>query len=138
MVNLNKVSTIEGYSSDELVNPMMSSIMYESVVRELAMYEESGGRVPPGNKTVEATVCDFCGELPCVWLSERDAVLANDRVEHDDSVINSKRRKTAYRHMFRVTNGLGQKGVRVQHPECIETGVRTMFPDVGFMGFKEE
>ena len=140
MVNLAKVTTIEGYSSDELVNPMMSDIMYQSVVRALERYanEPVVSTVTSACATAKPTQCEFCGELPCVWETERDTILANDGVMHDAVMVNSKRRKVAYRHMYRVTNGIGQKGVRAQHPQCIEKGVRTLFPDGQFMGFKEE
>jgi hypothetical protein len=40
--------------------------------------------------------------------------------------------------MFWVVNGgPGQKGVRKQLPECIEKGVRALFPDNQYMGYKE-
>jgi hypothetical protein len=72
---------------------------------------------------------------------ERVAVIANDENKHGHTfTINNKtRRKLAYRHMFRVVNGgPGQKGVRRRLPECVETGVRALFPDEEYMGFKEE
>ena len=140
MVKLDKGNTVVGYSSEEEENPMMSDIMYKSVLRALDRYELGPvtATVTSGYECGTATQCEFCGELPCVWETERDTVLSNDRVMHDAVLVNSKRRKVAYRHMYRVTNGIGQKGVRAQHPQCIEKGVRTLFPDGQFMGFKEE
>jgi hypothetical protein len=68
-------------------------------------------------------------------------VLANDQLEHGHviGVENKTRRQIAFRHMFRVIHGGGgQKGVRTRLPVCVENGVRTLFPDKHYMGFKEE
>jgi hypothetical protein len=82
--------------------------------------------------------CGFCGETPCMWLSERDTVMAIDKNEHGGtSTANNTRRKVAYKHMFQVINGRGQKGIRKCHSECVETGVQALFPDDKFMGFRE-
>ena len=76
-----------------------------------------------------------------MWSSERDTIIAKDEIEHGHTftVVNSTRCKIAYHHMFVVTNGgYGQKGVRKRLPECVEIGVRALFPDAEHMGFKEE
>jgi hypothetical protein len=140
MVNISKVTTIEGWSADEMDNPMISDILIKQVYGALSEYEKelAKGGVSSGNKTADLIQCESCGEVPCVWVRERETVIANDRTLHNAQVTNNLRRKAAYQHMFRVTNGLGQKGVRVQHPECIESGVRSLYPDAVFMGFKEE
>jgi hypothetical protein len=40
--------------------------------------------------------------------------------------------------MNRVVFGPGQKGVRMRNPQYVEDGVRALFPDTKYMGFKEE
>jgi hypothetical protein len=86
--------------------------------------------------------CDFCGDSPCVWIAERRAVIANDNNEngHTFTIYNKTRRKIAYKHMYRAVFGPGQKGIRQKLPECVELGVRTLFPDEQdqYMRFKEE
>jgi hypothetical protein len=76
-----------------------------------------------------------------VWISEIETVVAVDKMEHaGTSTLNSSRRRVAYRNMFLVINeGPGSKGVRTQLPECVEKGMRALFPDSkgNFMGFKE-
>jgi hypothetical protein len=85
--------------------------------------------------------CDLCGDTPCVWLVEKDRVIANDMAENGTpvTVVNSTRRKLAFRYMFRCINaGPGRQGVRKKLPECVENGVRELFPDLVYMGFKEK
>jgi hypothetical protein len=76
-----------------------------------------------------------------VWLAQREQVVANDKLEHEHvfAVENKTRRKVGFRYMFWVINGgAGQKGIRKRLPECVENGVRALFPDPVYMGFKEE
>jgi hypothetical protein len=87
------------------------------------------------------SLCDFCDENPCVWVCQREAVVTNNENEHGHTftIVNKTRHKIAFSHMFRVVNGgPGQKGVRKQLPECVEKGVRALFPDDQYMGYKEE
>jgi hypothetical protein len=87
------------------------------------------------------TPCALCGDIPCVWLGELGNVVANDELEHSHMfcVENRTRRRVAYRYMFRIINGgAGQKGVRKRQPECVENGIRALFPDAKYMGFKEK
>jgi hypothetical protein len=90
---------------------------------------------------IHCVECDLCGDVPCMWLAEREHVVANDEMlqGHKVTVENSTRRKFAYRYMFRAINGgPGEKGVRKKQPECVENGIRALFPDLHYMGFKEE
>ena len=104
---------------------------------------EDGAEFVDRKRKAEAVAhqCDACGEMPCVWSSEHDIVIAKDEMEHRHTfrVANSTRRKMAYRQVFNVTNGgYGQKDVRKRLPECVEKGVRALCPDAEHMGFKEE
>jgi hypothetical protein len=76
-----------------------------------------------------------------VWLVERDQVIENNVMDHSHgaTVLNRTRRKSAYGYMFRVINGgPGQTGIRKKLPECVESGIRALFPDLNYMGIKEE
>jgi hypothetical protein len=111
----------------------------ESVENAVAEKEEAGaGTAPDDNKA--DIVCEFCAETPCVWSTERESVMAAVAADHGDNttVANSARRKSGFRCIWRVRNGVGQKGHRTRHPDCVESGVRTLCPDNVFMGFKEE
>jgi hypothetical protein len=46
----------------------------------------------------------LCGDYPCVWIIQREAVLANDENEHGHTytIENKARHKVRYRPMFRV------------------------------------
>ena len=155
MVDVRDITMKDGFDSERLDSPVINSIMHEAVDRAIDGYESKRkeDRRTKGEeamllaeeeekkKIVETTRCDFCNECPCMWISERATVVAKVEMDHAGSttVVNSTRRKTAYKHMFLVFNGgHGQKGVRKRLPKCVESGVRTVFPDVEFMGFKEE
>ena len=149
-VDVAKLTMEDGYSSEQKENKKLGSIMHHRIVAALLKFEEDKRQSEDGAKLFvnrkrkmkeDGIQCDVCGERPCVWSSERDTVVARDVMEHGHTctVVNSTRRKTAYRHMFIVINGgYGQKGVRKRLPECVEKGVRALFPDDEHMGFKEE
>jgi hypothetical protein len=144
MVNFKKLVFEEGYCREEVENPFMKDLMHDMVVKALLKRDDEKLVTFHGKKgIVENGQCDYCLEVPCVWLDEREAVVENDRNEngHTFLIENKTRRKIAFRHMFRVVNGgPGQKGVRKQLPECVECGVRRLFPDeqAQYLGFKEE
>jgi hypothetical protein len=75
-------------------------------------------------------------------IAQREAVIANNKNEngHTFMINNKTRRKIAYKHMFRAVFGPGEKGIRLKLPECVDVGVRALFPDeqAQYMGFKEE
>jgi hypothetical protein len=151
MVNMKKLVFVDGYSPDEEENPYMNDIMYDEVmVRHLVDYENKKVLVfqelqdvdaSDNRKTLACIECHFCGDSPCVWLGERHNVVTNDQLEHANTfgIENKTRRRVAYRYMFRIINGdTGQKGIRKRQPECVENGIRALFPDENYMGFKEE
>ena len=148
MVSAKKRTMVDGYSASQKINLVLSSIMHDAVIETLTDFEkEKGGKNADddnedknADEGAEATECDFCGEMPCVWLRERLTVIAKDDMEHGHSctVVNSTRRRIAFKHMFVIVNGgHGQKGVRKRLPECVEKGVRGLLTDIEFMGFKE-
>jgi hypothetical protein len=145
MLNFKKMIFEEGYCKDEIENPFMRDLMHDMVVHSMTEEENRQETKLVGSKEDEDEdcQCDYCGENPCVWVDGRDGVIANDENEngHTFTIENKTRRKLAFRHMFRVVNGgPGVKGVRKQLPECVEFGVRALFPDeqAKYMGFKEE
>jgi hypothetical protein len=144
LVDVKKIKLESGFSADEKENPFMQSLMHDMVLD--ALFKNDAKKTSVGNfeaANIESDkCCDFCGYSPCVWIAERRAVIANDNNEngHTFTIYNKTRRKMAYKHMYRVVNGPGQKGIRHKLPECVELGVRTLFPDeqAQYMGFKEE
>jgi hypothetical protein len=162
MVDPKKVVMQDGFSANEKENLYMRSLMHVEVVDALSNHEsenkkkaaaasvssteeqeEGVKKQEEGVKKQEGgvTPCTFCGDIPCVWLGEHDNVVMTDKLEHDHifGVENKTRRRVAYRYMFRILNGgAGQKGVRKRQPECVENGIRALFPDKDYMGFKEK
>jgi hypothetical protein len=164
MVNVRKLTMEDGCSSKQKQNPKASPIMHERVVDALKTFEKEGKEfvssidgkelsskelssidgkeLADGKRKAEEVVqCKVCGEMTCVWVTERDRVVANNKIVHGHllTVMNRTPRKIAFRHMFHVTNGgYGETGVRHRHFECVEDGVRSLFQDVEHMGFKEE
>jgi hypothetical protein len=142
-VNVDKIPLSEGYSSEEKENPYLAGIMYADILQLIVDDENRKADdrlVVVVDDEVACVKCDFCGDTPCVWLVEKDRVIANDMAENGTpvTVVNSTRRKLAFRYMFRVINaGPGRQGVRKKLPECVENGVRELFPDLVYMGFKE-
>jgi hypothetical protein len=73
--------------------------------------------------------CVLCGDIPCVWLGERDN---SNHMEHDHTYAtkNRTRRSVAFRYLFRIINRCPEeKGIREKQPECIENGIWDLFPN---------
>jgi hypothetical protein len=145
LVDIKRIRLESGFSADEKENPVMKSLMHDMVVDALEKYDQKKRDVKDIRTTKTKSdddCCYFCGYSPCVWIAQREAVIANDKNEngHTFTITNKSRRKIAYKHMFRAVFGPGQKGIRLQLPECVEVGVRALFPDeqAQYMGFKEE
>jgi hypothetical protein len=144
MIDLKKLQLETGFSRDEKENPVMQSLMHDMVLDSLAKNDGKKRKLESSTVRKEESdkSCDYCGECPCVWVTEREAVVASDANEngHTFTIFNKTRRKMAYKHMYRVVHGPGQTGVRKQLPECVECGVRALFPDeqAKYMGYKEE
>jgi hypothetical protein len=150
-VNLGRLVMKDGYSCDQIENDYFRDVMEEELMLHLARHEadlaesqEVSASVPEAeqsNDTDDDTVCYFCNDCPCLWAAERENVIALINTEHGDNdptVGNSTRRKASFRYIWRVRNGIGQKKVRTKLPTCVETGIRALFPDTEYMGFKEE
>jgi hypothetical protein len=147
MVNIKRLTMEVGFSIVERDNPFMENLMNEAVVDILSNPENYDKKKKEDHDDKMSAMmgndrsCDLCGDYPCVWIVQRAVVVANDENEHGHTynIENKTRRKVGYRHMFRVVNGgPGEKGVRKRIPECVETGVRALFPDDQYMGFMEE
>jgi hypothetical protein len=148
MVDVNKVKLEQGFSPTEKENPQMCSIMYGEVFLTLLKYKKKTDRdfhAKTEHKIVpvsdDDTPCALCGDIPCVWLGKLGNVITNDELEHSHTfgVQNRTRHRVAFRYMFRIINGgAGQKGIRKRQRESVENGIRALFPDANYMGFKEE
>jgi hypothetical protein len=90
----------------------------------------------------ESRECEHCCEQPCVWWAKKEDMIFCDTSEHahlpqEDLPPNNIRRKKMYRQMtLHIQEGHVQKGVRHALPECVEMGVRELFPSPTFMGFR--
>ena len=84
--------------------------------------------------------CESCNGTPCVWKAELGNASAHERNTHEgtSAIPNSTRRRITFQFMDRVINGIGKTGVRKRHPNCVEDGIHTLFPDKTYMGFKEK
>jgi hypothetical protein len=115
-VDVTKINTKRGFSPDEIENPFMKELMHDMVMQSLAKHQENKKIVTTSGEEDSGSdcLCGFCGENPCVWVCQRENVIANDENEHGHAptiILNKTRRKIAFRHMFRVVNGgPGQKG----------------------------
>ncbi len=74
--------------------------------------------------------CKDCGERPCIWLSNRRELMemmSNDYNKGDPP--NIIRRMRMYHEFVAYMNrrGIGN-GVRDRLPECVEDGVREIYP----------
>jgi hypothetical protein len=123
----------------------MHSIMHGEVIDAFSKYEKNKTdrelHAKTEHKIVPAsddnTPCALCGDIPCVWLGELGNVIANDQLEHAHTF--GVQNRTRAGSLSRIINGgAGQKGVRKRQPECVENGIRALFPDANYMGFKEE
>jgi hypothetical protein len=148
-VNIRTLVMKDGCSANEKENEHMRVIVEEEIIHFLAKRESVENVVAEEEEAGAGTalddnkadiVCEFCAETPCVWSTERENVMAAVAADHGDdtSVTNSARRKSGFRYIWRVRNGVGQQGYRTRHPDCVESGIRTLYPDNVFMGFKEE
>jgi hypothetical protein len=128
MVDINKVKLKDGFSSTEMENPYMCSLMNVEVVADALwnhenkkaageLWEDAGTQ----NKKKEVASdddawCALCGNIPCVWLGERGNIIMNDKVEYEHTfgiAENRSRHSMAFCYMFRIINGgEGKKGVR--------------------------
>jgi hypothetical protein len=149
-VNLDKVELQDGYSADMYENERMAGFFEEDILDGIWRNDEKENKkavvldvsnTPDKDKDTnyKDIKCEYCGECPCVWMVERQAVIDNDLVQHAGTTTpNSTRRRVGFKHMWRVVFGVGQNGVRTRNPECVEVGVRAQFPDNKYMGFKED
>lgn len=90
-------------------------------------------------------VCKGCFEEPCIFVLNKERLVALDELEHvllvapEDVPSNNIRRKRLYREMTLIMNGgpLGA-GVRRELPDCCVEGIRQMHPSETFMGYMPE
>jgi hypothetical protein len=85
MVNIKQLKMEEGFSTTERYNPFMQSLMHKMVINVLANrehYDEK--KMASWIKNIKGgdSHCDLCAQTPCVWVAQREAVIANDENEH--------------------------------------------------------
>ena len=77
-----------------------------------------------------STVCLYCGDKPCFWISMKDDIVSST-IRNVDNYLkpNSYFRKRAYQiYVFHKYGRLG-KGNRVRVPFCVLEGVRSVWPE---------
>ena len=89
------------------------------------------------------TQCPDCLRRTCLWeVYGGDIVLHMQNFEEElDTVGRNKNnviRKAGYQYAIRLIFGSLGSGVRRKLPQCVENGVRSMYPstDGRFMGYK--
>jgi hypothetical protein len=123
------------FSKDEPSNKGLQQIMEYDIQRQVFEYRGS-------QDTNTYKACEGCGDTPCVWASNKNAMIAWDESEHghlhgDDLPSNNTRRKCLYRQIaLAIAGGPLGKGKRIQLPCCILDGIRALFPDMNgkYMG----
>ena len=85
-VNVGKLTMEDGYSSLQKENLNLGSIMHRRIVDALTRLKknessEDGAELVVRKRKAEEDVpqCDACVEKPCVWISERDTVIAKTK-----------------------------------------------------------
>jgi hypothetical protein len=144
-INVDRIELVDGYSIDRFENKRMAGFFEEDILNAMERNDEKNREIDEvvdviaNTDNTDDTACEYCAQSPCVWLQEEERVFQVDMLQHAGTLFtsNSICRKVAFKHMWRVMNGIGQNGVRTRHPECVEMGVRAAFPDSEFMGFRE-
>jgi hypothetical protein len=147
-INIERLVFKNGYIADQEENEFlrlkMNGIVRDTLEKHDQELEEMKMPASATDNDAENPAtdrpCDDCKESPCVFLKERKNIVAQDKAMHGGtSTANSTRRRTAFKHMFYVLNGgPGTNGIRKRHPTCVETGIRGLFPDSQYMGYKEK
>jgi hypothetical protein len=147
-LDLSTVELQDGYSAEASDNLQLKQIFERKIDDAIAVEDENekeSATASTSENDSEAgdeppCIYDDCGDTPCVWLSERDAIIEVDREAHAGTdTPNRTRRRRAFQHMYRVRKGIGRTGVRERHPQCVEDGIRALFPSENgtHMGYRE-
>lgn len=92
-------------------------------------------------ETVGLEMCTYCGGTPCSWIELKDEVIQKTIQDlcFEESKTNNQARKLAYRRYIFDRYGYVGKGMRIQLPHCVMSGIRSVWPDANgkYMGFKE-
>jgi hypothetical protein len=135
MVDVKKIKLEECFSPNKKDNQFMKTLMHDMVIDALANQDKTFDKDSLiGSDKGGDSLCDLCGENPCVWVSECEVVIAKMRTNMATPSPSSTRltlRPAA------ITCS-GSKGIRKQLPECVKKGVRALFPDDQYIGFKEQ
>jgi hypothetical protein len=146
-VNIDKLVFKTGYKGCQVENEFLRQKTNNIVKRYLARHDRDMAEVemPTAAKIVVAKkatdmCCGDCNEPPCVFLKERDDIVLQDNDAHaGTTTANRTRRRMPFKHMFYILNGgPGASGIRKRHPICVESGIRGLFPDIQYMGYKEK
>ena len=88
-----------------------------------------------------STVCLYCGDKPCFWISYKDEMISSTMTKVDNYLKpNSFFRKRAYQTYVLFKYGRLGKGNRVRVPLCVLEGVRSVWPETdsnNYMGHKD-
>lgn len=89
---------------------------------------------PPPSKQL---VCKRCNSCPCVWDVHRQQVLLE--IENNQPSSDKACRFKCYRLFSRALRGVLGVGERMQLPDCVVDGVRSVYPDKNseYVGFRD-
>jgi hypothetical protein len=96
MVNIGKIRLEEGFIPYEKDNPFMQKLMHDMVLNALSDRHKTNDKKVTssiGSDNGGDSLCDLCGENPCVWVCQREAVIAIDEDEHGPFAIVNKTRR---------------------------------------------
>jgi hypothetical protein len=100
----------------------MKPLMHDVVLHALDKNDKNKRNVKSlmTDKLESNKYCNFWGNCPCVWITERQVVIANDENAngHTFTIYNKTPRKITYKHMLRAVNGPGEKGINKSSRVC--------------------
>jgi hypothetical protein len=83
MVDVKTIRLEEGFSPDEKDNPFMKKLMHDMVVDALVNLHKTKDNVSQiGSDNGGDSLCDLCGENPCIWVCQREVDIAIDENKH--------------------------------------------------------
>jgi hypothetical protein len=134
-----------GFTPTQSINKHLKRIMQQEITRIREEHQQSTSTMT--TEEDKKGTCTYCNSLPCVWASNKEAMLQFiDAEEHglltgDDIPLSNQHRKGMYRQMALLLNGGPTgKGAGSEFPICVVNSVPEMFPESNkiYMGRMED
>jgi hypothetical protein len=96
MVNVKQIWMMDGFSREERYNPYIQTLMHAMFIKFLVNHDYRARFIT--KREVGDSLCDLCGYVPCVWISERENVVAVNKNEHGHmiTIVNKTQCKIAF------------------------------------------